>query len=66
VKYPHISEAMLDDKVAAIVESGADTITACDMGCLMHIGGAISRRQLPVRVRHIAQMLDSGAQPNDG
>jgi L-lactate dehydrogenase complex protein LldE len=66
VKYPHISEAMLDDKVAAIVESGADTITACDMGCLMHIGGAISRRQLPVRVRHIAQMLDSGVQPNDG
>ena len=60
VKYPHISAEMLADKIAAIVASGADTVTACDMGCLMHIGGGISRRGLPVRVRHIAQVLDAG------
>lgn len=59
VKYPHISEEMLADKLAAIQRSGADTITACDMGCLMHIGGAVSRQNLPVAVRHIAQILDS-------
>lgn len=59
VKYPHISEEMLADKLAAIRQSGADTITACDMGCLMHIGGAVSRQNLPVSVRHIAQILDS-------
>ena len=58
VKYPHISEEMLADKIQAILDSGADTITACDMGCLMHVGGAISRRKLPVSVRHIAQILD--------
>ena len=58
IKYPHISEAMLSDKVDSIIESGADTITACDMGCLMHIGGAVSRRKLSVQVRHIAQVLD--------
>ena len=57
VKYPHISEEMLADKIASIIASGADTITACDMGCLMHIGGAVSRQQLPVKVRHIAQVL---------
>ena len=28
------------------------------MGCLMHIGGAVSRQGLPFRVRHIAQILD--------
>lgn len=61
VKYPHISEEMLADKVAAATASGADTLTACDMGCLMHIGGAVSRRQLPIRVRHIAQLLDREA-----
>ena len=61
IKYPHISEEMLADKIASILESGADTITACDMGCLMHIGGGISRQQLPVPVRHIAQVLDGGA-----
>ena len=60
VKYPHISEEMLADKITAIVASGADTVTACDMGCLMHIGGAVSRRNLPVQVRHIAQVLDDG------
>ena len=60
VKYPHISEEMLADKIDSIVASGAGTITACDMGCLMHIGGAVSRRQLPVKVRHIAEVLDHG------
>ena len=60
VKYPHISEEMLADKLSSIQQSGAGTITACDMGCLMHIGGAISRRNLPVSVRHIAQILDVG------
>ena len=59
VKYPHISEEMLADKLASIQQSGASTITACDMGCLMHIGGAVSRRNLPVSVRHIAQILEA-------
>lgn len=60
VKYPHISEEMLADKLASIRQSGADTVTACDMGCLMHIGGAISRLELPISVRHVAQILDGG------
>ena len=60
VKYPHISEEMLSDKLASIQQSGADAITACDMGCLMHIGGAVSRRNLPISVRHVAQILDGG------
>ena len=61
VKYPHISEQMLADKLDAITRSGADTITACDLGCLMHIAGAVSRRNLPIRARHIAQLLDDPA-----
>ena len=61
VKYPHISGQMLDDKLDAITRSGADTITACDLGCLMHIAGAVSRRSLPIRARHIAQLLDDPA-----
>lgn len=61
VKYPHISEEMLADKLAAATASGADILTACDMGCLMHVGGAVSRQGLPFRVRHIAQILDPEA-----
>ena len=58
VKMPHISEGMLNDKVAAVRESGADTLVSCDMSCLMHIGGALRRQDPDVRIRHIAQVLD--------
>ena len=61
VKYPHISEAMLADKIDAVRRSGADTLTACDMGCLMHLAGGITRQQQPIRVQHIAQLLDQAA-----
>ena len=59
VKYPHISEGMLADKIANVAESGADTLVSCDMGCLMHIDGAL-RRQFPtIQSKHLAQVLDS-------
>jgi len=59
VKYPHISEGMLADKLANVVASGAETLVACDMSCLMHIEGAISRQGLDIKVRHLAQVLDN-------
>ena len=58
VKFPHISEAMLADKVSSVMESGADTLVSCDMGCLMNIEGALSRQGSQVKVRHLAQILD--------
>ena len=58
VKFPHISEGMLEDKVASVTASGADTLVSCDMGCLMHIGGALARQGSDVNVRHLAQILD--------
>ena len=57
VKYPHISGAMLDDKVDDVVKSGADALVACDMSCLMQIGGGLSRRGSEVRPMHLAQLL---------
>ena len=58
VKMPHISEGMLNDKVSAVMDSGAGTLVSCDMSCLMHIGGALRRQAPDVKIRHIAQMLD--------
>ena len=58
VKYPHISEDMVADKVSNITSTGADTLVSCDMGCLMNIGGALSRQGHDVKVRHLAQVLD--------
>lgn len=61
IKYPHISEGMLADKVASVSASGAETLVACDMGCLMHIDGALRRQGIGVQTRHLAQILDPGA-----
>ena len=57
VKYADISTAMVSEKVKFIVESGADTVVGCDMGCLMNIQGMLSRMGSAVRVMHIAQIL---------
>ena len=59
VKYPHISASMLEDKVENVVKTGAGALVACDMSCLMHIGGALSRRDIDVRPMHLAQLLES-------
>lgn len=58
VKLPHISEAMLADKVSAVVDSGAEVLVSCDMSCLMHIGGGLRRQGAGVGIRHIAEVLD--------
>jgi len=57
VKYADISAAMVADKVKNIVDSGADTVVGCDMGCLMNIQGMLSRQGSDIKVRHIAQIL---------
>ena len=62
VKLPHISEGMLHDKVAAVLDSGADTLVSCDMSCLMHLGGALRRRNPAIRALHLAQVLDAPAE----
>jgi L-lactate dehydrogenase complex protein LldE len=61
IKFPHISEGMLDDKISSVETSGANTLVSCDMGCLMHIGGGLSRRGIGVQTRHLAQILDPDA-----
>ena len=61
IKNSEISTAMLNDKLDDIAASGADTITACDMSCLMHIGGGLTRRGMEAKPVHIAQLLDTGA-----
>ncbi len=58
VKYPEISTAILEGKLQAIEASGADAVVACDMGCLMHIAGAMSRRGMKAKTMHLAELLE--------
>ena len=57
VKYPDISEKIVDEKVAAIEKTGADVLLGGDMGCLMNIAGRLQRRGSAVKVRHVAEVL---------
>lgn len=60
VKNPDTSVAMGDDKVADVLASGAEVLTAADTSCLMHLGGLLSRRGSAVRVMHLAEILAAG------
>ena len=57
VKYPDISNKMVGDKCDDIVATGADTVLAGDMGCLMNIAGKLKRRGAPIQARHVAEVL---------
>ena len=57
VKYPEISERMVDDKLSLVSQTGADVLLGGDLGCLMNIAGRASRLGLPLRVFHIAEVL---------
>jgi L-lactate dehydrogenase complex protein LldE len=57
VKNAAVSAAMLDEKLANVLTSGADAVCACDSSCLMHIGGGLRRRGASVRPLHLAEIL---------
>ena len=57
VKYPDISGKMLDKKLKHIAATGADTLIAGDLGCLMNMAGRLKREGSAIRVRHVAEVL---------
>jgi L-lactate dehydrogenase complex protein LldE len=57
VKYPDISNAIVEAKVRNIAKSGAACLLAGDLGCLLHISGKLSREGSPVECRHVAEVL---------
>ncbi len=57
VKYPGISDKMLEKKLKHIHATGADTLIAGDLGCLMNMAGKLKREGSPVKVRHVAEVL---------
>lgn len=60
VKMGPISEQMVDEKVQHVEETEADYLIGADCGCLMNIGGRIDRKGKPIKVMHIAEVLNSG------
>jgi L-lactate dehydrogenase complex protein LldE len=62
VKFPDISNRMVEDKVANIEATGADVVLAADMGCLLNIAGKLKRQGSRIQARHVAEVLAGMAQ----
>ena len=60
VRLPEVSTAILDKKLGNVEATGAGCLVACDAGCLMQMGGGLSRRASRVRPLHLAQLLAGG------
>jgi L-lactate dehydrogenase complex protein LldE len=58
VKFGEISGAMVNDKVACVKATGADTLVCNDGGCTLNIIGALHRQGVNIQVKHVASMLD--------
>jgi L-lactate dehydrogenase complex protein LldE len=56
-----VSVKMGRDRIDDHLRHDAQVITATDMSCLMHLEGIITRKKLPITVKHIAEILNSTA-----
>jgi len=57
VKYPDISNAIVEKKAANAAATGAGLLLAGDLGCLMNIAGKLQREGKTIEVRHVAEVL---------
>ena len=57
VKYPDISNAIVEKKAANAAATGADMLLAGDLGCLMNMAGKLQREGKTMEVRHVAEVL---------
>ncbi len=57
VKFSDISNTMVSDKIDGIAKSGARTLLAGDLGCLLNMAGKLKRTGVPVEARHVAEVL---------
>lgn len=57
VNFPEVSGRLGEEKARNAAATGADELIGCDVSCLMHIAGRAHRRGIPLRVRHLAELL---------
>ena len=53
-----ISIKMGRDRISDHESQGVEVITSTDMSCLMHLDGLIQRERVPLKVMHIAELLN--------
>jgi L-lactate dehydrogenase complex protein LldE len=53
-----VSALMGRDRVTDHLQAGAEIIAGYDSSCLMHLEGVIKRQKAPLRVMHVAEILE--------
>ncbi|MCC0008794.1 MAG: (Fe-S)-binding protein, partial [Hyphomicrobiaceae bacterium] len=57
VKFPDISNAMVEKKTENIARAEPDMLLAGDLGCLLNMAGKLARQGRQIEVRHVAEVL---------
>ena len=57
IKEPHISAAMVKDKIEDIRQTGAKCLLGADCGCLLNISGAMKHSEIQIDHQHIAEFI---------
>lgn len=65
VKMASMSEAMVCEKAGHVCETNANVLVSTDMGCLMNIGGRLNKEGKPIRIIHLAQLLEEGVKNHE-
>jgi len=56
-----VSSRMGIDRIADHVKNKTEVLTGGDMSCLMHLDGIIKRQHLPIKVMHLAEILNGNS-----
>jgi L-lactate dehydrogenase complex protein LldE len=56
-----VSARMGIDRIADHIKNKTEVLTGGDMSCLMQLDGIIKRQKLPIKVMHIAEILNGNS-----
>jgi len=57
IKFPEISVAMGEEKLASIQRAEVDLVVGCDSSCLMQLQGIADKRGIKLHTKHIIEFL---------
>ena len=60
IEEPAVSIRMWNDKVSCHTATGAEYITGPDSSCLMHMGGIVDKKGLPIKTIHVVEIFAAG------
>ena len=57
LEWPEVADRLVQWKLDAVAATGCDVVASDNPGCLMHIRAGATRRQLPLRVAHVLELV---------